>query len=57
MRIETDVSEHTIEGVLSQKQKGKWKHIAFLSRTMQPAKRNYKVYDNELLIIVKALTK
>jgi len=57
LRIETDVSEHTIEGVLSQKQKGKWKHIAFLSRTMQPAKRNYKVYDNELLIIVKALTK
>ena len=57
MRIKTDVSGHTIEGVSSQKQEGKWKHIAFLSRTMQPAKRNYKVYDNELLIMVKALTK
>jgi len=35
--VETDASGHAIEGVLSQKQNGKWKPIAFLSRTMQPA--------------------
>jgi len=40
-RVETDVSGHTIEKVLSHKQKGKWKSIAFLSRTIQPAERNY----------------
>ena len=45
------------KGVLSQKQKGKWKPIAFLSRTMQSAKRNYEFYDKELLTIVEALTK
>ena len=33
-RVETDASGHTIGGVLSQKQKGKWRPIAFLSRTM-----------------------
>ena len=55
--METDVSEHVIGGVLSQEQEGKWKPIAFLSRTMQPAERNYKIYDKELLAIVKALTK
>ena len=33
-RVETDTSEHAIGGVLSQKQKGKWKPITFLSRTM-----------------------
>jgi len=33
-RVETDVSEHAIGGVLSQEQDGKWKLIAFLSRTM-----------------------
>ena len=33
-RVETDASEHAIEGVLSQKQEGKWKLIAFLSRMM-----------------------
>ena len=33
-RIETDVSGHTIGGVLSQEQDGKWKLIAFLLRTI-----------------------
>jgi len=56
-RVETDVLGHAIEGVLSQEQDGKWKLIAFLSRTMQLAERNYEIYDKELLAIVEALTK
>ena len=56
-RVETDTSGHVIRGVLSQKQEGKWKLIVFLSRTMQPAERNYEIYDKELLAIVEALTK
>ena len=56
-RVETDTSGHTIGGVLSQEQEEKWKPIAFLSRTMQPAERNYKIYDKELLAIIEALTK
>jgi len=34
-RVETDASGHAIGGVLSQEQDGKWRPIAFLSRTMQ----------------------
>jgi len=56
-RVETDVSEHAIGGVLSQEQEGKWKLIAFLSRTIQLAERNYEIYDKELLAIIEALTK
>jgi len=56
-RVETDASGHAIREVLSQEQEGKWKPIAFLSRTMQPVERNYKIYDKELLAIVEALTK
>jgi len=56
-RVETDTSEHAIGGVLSQEQDGKWKLIAFLSRTMQLAEQNYKIYNKELLAIVEALTK
>ena len=52
-----DALEHTIGGVLSQEQEEKWKPIAFLSRTMQPAERNYEIYDKELLAIMKALAK
>jgi len=55
--VETDISEYAIGGVLSQEQDGKWKPIAFLSRTMQPAERNYKIYDKKLLAIVEALSK
>ena len=56
-RVETDALGHAIGGVLSQEQNGKWKPIAFLSRTMQSAERNYKIYDKELLAIVEALAK
>ena len=56
-RVEIDASGYAIGGVLSQKQDGKWKPIAFLSRTMQPAERNYKIYNKELLAIVEALIK
>ena len=56
-RVETDASEHVIEEVLSQKQEGKWKSIAFLSKTIQLAERNYEIYSKELLAIVEALAK
>ena len=56
-RVETDASGHTIRGVLFQEQDGKWKPIAFLSRTMQLAEGNYEIYNKELLAIVEALTK
>jgi len=52
-----DASGHAIGRVLSQEQEEKWKPIAFLSRTMQPAERNYEIYDKVLLAIVEALTK
>jgi len=52
-----DASEHAIERVLSQEQEWKWKLIVFLSRTMQPAERNYKIYNKKLLAIVEVLTK
>ena len=55
--VETNISGHAIREVLSQKQKEKWKLIVFLSRTIQAAKKNYKIYNKELLAIVKALTK
>ena len=52
-----DASDHAIGGILSQEQDGKWKPIAFLLRIIQPAEKNYKIYNKELLEIVEALTK
>ena len=56
-RVETNASDYAIGGVLSQEQDKKWKLIVFLSRTMQPAERNYEIYDKKLLAIVETLTK
>ena len=56
-RVEIDTSEYAIGRVLSQEQDGKWKPIAFLSRIMQPAERNYEIYNKELLVIVEVLAK
>jgi len=56
-RVEMDALGHAIGGVLSQEQEEKWKLITFLLRTMQPAERNYKIYNKELLVIVEALMK
>ena len=55
--MEMDALRYAIGGVLSQEQEEKWKPIAFLSKTMQPAERNYEIYDKKLLAIVEALTK
>ena len=52
-----DTLKYTIRRVLSQEQERKWKPIAFLSRMMQPAERNYEIYDKKLLAIVEALFK
>jgi len=56
-RVKVDALGHTIRGVLSQEQEGKWKPVAFLSRTISSAERNYEIYDKELLAIVEALDK
>jgi len=56
-RVEVDASGHAIERVLSQEQEGKWKLVAFLSRTMSPTEKNYEIYDKKLLAIVEALDK
>jgi len=56
-RVETNISKYAIRGDLFQKQKEKWKLTAFLSKTIQAAKKNYEIYNKKLLAIVKALIK
>ena len=54
-RVEVDASDYALGGVLSQLQEDKCHPIAFTSRTLSPAERNYEIYDKELLAIVHAL--
>ncbi|KAI3650144.1 hypothetical protein MP228_005001, partial [Amoeboaphelidium protococcarum] len=50
--VETDSSDYAIAGVLSQyDEKNELRPVAFYSRQMIPAERNYEIYDKELLAI------
>ena len=53
--VETDASKYVCSGILSQHDEdGKWRPIAYRSKTMPPAECNYDVHDKELLAIVQA---
>ena len=55
-RIEVDASGFATGGALLQKlDDGQWHPIAFRSASMQPAERNYEIYDREMLAIIEAL--
>lgn len=55
VRIETDASGYAIGGILCQQDnEGHWHPVAYFSRKMIPAERNYETHDAELLAIVEA---
>jgi len=52
--VETDSSNYVLEGVLSQYNKnGELRLVAFLSWKLAPTKLNYKIYNKELLAIIR----
>ena len=53
-RVETDASGFAVAAILSQIQDDNvWRPIAFFSKAMNPAERNYEIYDKEMLAIIK----
>src|SRR5271154_828380 len=55
-RVEADSSDYALGTVLSQQQEdGKWKPVAYLSKALSAAERNYEIYDKEMLAIMTAL--
>jgi hypothetical protein len=53
--IESDSSDYAISAVLSQKHGDTLFPVAFMSRKMNDAERNYEIHDKELLAIVAAV--
>jgi len=55
-RLETDASDYDYGTILSQQSDdGHWLLVAYMSKQMLPAERNYVIYDKELLTIIEAL--
>ena len=54
--MEVDASDYAIGGVLSMECKDSLqKPVAFLSKSLNEIKRNYEIYDKEMLAIIRGL--
>ena len=56
IRMEVNMSDYTIEDILSMECKdGKQKPAAYLSKSLNKTKRNYKIHDKEMLAVIRGL--
>ena len=56
MRIEADISEYATRGVLSMRcENDKWRLVAFISKLLNEAERNYEIHNREMLAIIQCL--
>ena len=56
IRVEVDVSDFTTGGVLSIKCKDeKWRPVAYISKSLNEAKRNYEIHNKGMLAIIWCL--
>ena len=56
MRVEADTSDYTTGEVLSVKcGDEKWRPVAFISKSLNATKQNYKIHDKEMLAVIQCL--
>ena len=54
--MEVNVLDYAMEGVLSMEyEDGKQKLVAYLSKSLNKIKRNYKIHDKKILAVIKGL--
>ena len=56
MRVKVDTSDFVTERVLSMKcEDEKWRPVAYISKSLNEAKRNHEIHDKEMLAIIRCL--
>jgi len=56
LRVEVNTSDYATGGVLSMEvENGRWKLVAFLSKSLNETERNYEIHDKEMLAIIRGL--
>ena len=56
MRVEVDASDFATGEVLSMKCKNeRWRPVAYISKSLNEAERNYEIHDKEMLAIIRCL--
>jgi len=56
MRVKADASDYATGGVLSLKcEDGKWRPVAFISKSLNATEQNYEIHDKEMLAVIRCL--
>ena len=56
MRMEVDVSDYATGEVLSMECKdGRWRPVAYLSKSLNEIERNYEIHDKKMLAVTRGL--
>jgi len=56
MRIEVDTLDYITGEILSMECKdGKWRLVAFLSKSLNETEKNYKIYNKKMLAVIRGL--
>ena len=56
MRMEVDTLDYIIGEVLSMEYKdGKWRLVAFLSKSLNEIEGNYEIHDKKMLVVIREL--
>ena len=56
MRVKADTSDFVTKEVLSMKcENKKWKPVVYISKLLNEAEKNYKIYNKEILVIIQCL--
>jgi len=56
MRVEAGMSDFVTRGVLSMKcEDEKWRPVAYISKLLNEAERNYEIHNKEMLAIIQCL--
>jgi len=54
--VEVDVSDYATGEVLSTKyEDGKWRLVAFISKSLNTTEQNYKIHNKEMLAVIRCL--
>ena len=54
--MEVNASDYAIREVLSMEcEDGKWRYVAYLSKSLNKTERNYKIHKKEMLAVIRGL--
>ena len=56
MQVEVDALDYTMGGVLLTRcEDGRWRLVAFISKSLNAAEQNYEIHDKEMLAVIRCL--